>query len=375
MKVHIDKIENYDSEKLEEYFSDLFEREQLGDKLRGKKYVLLKPNLLGGHQPEKGVTTHPVVMRSLIRVLRSKGIKDIRIGDSPGGTARIETVYKITGMKEIAATEGVELLNFGKSGVKSIMRDGFDLLIDSQVLQAPAIINLAKYKTHSLTMFTGAVKNLFGTIPGLKKSDYHRLYPDPERFAAMLVALYQQLSPQILLNVIDGIWGMEGEGPSSGKPRQFGLMFASESASAIDFVAAGMMGFNSEDIPTVRYSMEKDNLLSDDIEIEQQWDNFVFPRVKRGRGSLYSSFINKVPKFVQRLFYRLYDYHPAFNNKCRLCRICVESCPVQVITIKEGAPTPEIDYSGCIKCMCCHEFCPYGAVYIKKTLLAKILLR
>jgi len=374
MRVHIDRIKSYDSEKLEQYFSTLFDREKLGDKLRGKESVLLKPNLLGGHKPEKGVTTHPVVMRSLIRVLKAKRIRNIRIGDSPGGTARIESVYEITGMKAVAEAEEVELLNFGKSGVKRLNRDGFELWIDSQVLEAPAIINLAKYKTHSLTMFTGAVKNLFGTVPGLKKSDYHRLYPDPERFAAMLVALYQQLRSQVVLNIVDGIWGMEGEGPSSGKPRQFGVMFASESASALDYVAAAMMGFKSKTIPTVIYSMRNDDLLTDDIEIGQEWENFVFPKVKRGRGSLYSSFINRVPKFVRKLFYRLYNYYPAFNSKCRLCRICAESCPVQVITIKDGASTPEIDYSHCIKCMCCYEFCPYGAVYIKKTLLAKIIL-
>lgn len=375
MKVFIERIPEYKSDELDCYFTDVLAQTNLIEELAEKSFVLLKPNLLGTHKPEAAVTTHPAVVESLIRVLKRKGIKNICLGDSAGGTFRIEEVYQVTGMKDVAGRQDIELINFGKEGVEKLEVDGFELLLDALVLKAPAIINIAKYKTHSLTMFTGAVKNLFGTVPGLVKSDYHRLYPDPERLSALMVAIYKKLQPQIVLNVIDGIRGMEGEGPSAGKPRSFGVLFASRSASAVDYAAARMMGLDGNKVLTINPSLEVDGLSPEDIEIPRDWQNFRFPHMKLSRASLYSTFINKIPQSMQRLFYRLYDYYPAFNKKCRLCRICVDSCPVKAISLEEGDATPEIDYNICIKCMCCHEFCPYNAVYIKKTLLAKLLLR
>ncbi|MBW6516181.1 MAG: DUF362 domain-containing protein [Candidatus Cloacimonetes bacterium] len=375
MKVYIEQIEDYSPEQLYQYFSNVFQEERLGEILASKNSVLLKPNLLGTHTPEVAVTTHPVVIESLVRVLKVNGISNIFLGDSPGGTFRTENVWQITGMKEVATKLDIKLINFGTEGIEKITTGDFELMIDKQVLQFPAIINIAKYKTHSLTMFTGAVKNLFGSVPGLIKSDYHRLYPDSEKFAELLVAIYQVLKEQVVLNVIDGIWGMEGEGPSAGIPRNFGVMLASRSASALDFTAAKMMSFRSERIPTVRMSMEADNLSPEDIVLDEKWQEFQFPKVRLGRVSLYSSFMKKVPESIQKLFNRLYNYYPAFNKNCRLCRICVDSCPVKAITLEKEDLTPEIDYQTCIKCMCCHEFCPHNAVYIKKTLLAKILLK
>ena len=375
MKVYIEQIKEYSPEQLYQYFSNVVREDGLGEILVSKSSVLLKPNLLGSHKPEDAVTTHPVVIESLIRVLKDNGISNIFLGDSPGGTFRTENVWQITGMKELADKEGIELINFGTDGIEKITAGDFELMIDKKVLQFPAIINIAKYKTHSLTMFTGAVKNLFGTVPGLIKSDYHRLYQDSEKFAELLVAIYQILKEQVVLNVIDGIWGMEGEGPSAGITRNFGVILASRSASALDYTGAKMMGFISERIPTVRISMNADNIVPQDIEIDKEWQEFQFPKVKIGKVSLYSSFVNRVPKSIQNIFYHLYNYYPAFNKNCRLCRICVDSCPVKAITVEKGDTTPQIDYKICIKCMCCYEFCPHNAVYIKKTLLAKILLK
>ena len=375
MKIHIEQIKDYDLEKIYNYFSTIIQTENLGKKLAVLDYVLLKPNLLGPHKPEAAITTHPTVLRGLIRVLRDNGVRNISLGDSPGGTFRTENVWQVTGMKELAESEGINLVNFGTEGVVSLKDGEFELLIDTQVMKAPAIINLAKYKTHSLTMFTGAIKNLFGGVPGLIKSDYHRLYPDRNKFSQLLVAVYQALQEKVVLNVIDGIWGMEGEGPSAGDPRNFGLLMAARSASALDYTAARMMGFDPYKIQTIKIAMEKDGLTPGDLEIATQWESFRFPKVKIGKASLYSAFINRVPKPVQQLFYRLYDYYLAFNKNCRLCRVCVDSCPVKAIEIKEGELTPLIDYQKCIKCMCCQEFCPYNAVYIKKTLLAKLLLK
>ena len=375
MKVYIDRIKEYDPALLDSYFSNVITAEGVIERLKKAERVILKPNLLGSHPPEAAVTTHPAVVESVIRTLQEAGIKNILLGDSPGGTYRTEDVYKETGMHDVAQRCGIKLLNFGRNGVDCIERDGYKLKIDSGMLRDVAIINIAKYKTHSLTMFTGAVKNLFGTVPGLIKSDYHREYPDPANLAALIVAIYQEIKPRLVLNIIDGIWGMEGEGPSAGKARNFGVMFASVSASALDYTAASLMGLEGRRVDTIRLSMQADGITPSDIEVGDEWRTFRFRKMKISRASRYSVFINRIPKFMQQWFHRLYDYRLTFNDRCRLCRICEESCPVKAIAIPEGALIPEIDYSKCIKCMCCHEFCPYKAVYIKKTFLAKLLLR
>jgi uncharacterized protein (DUF362 family)/Pyruvate/2-oxoacid:ferredoxin oxidoreductase delta subunit len=372
MKVYIERIPDYNLEELYSFFDELFSQEKLELKLN-KPEVLVKPNLLGAHHPEKGITTHPVVLEALISLLQEKGYKPV-VGDSPGGTVRIEEVWEKTGMAELADKFGVGLLKFGKQGVTRIKDGDFELLLDTTVLTYPAIINVAKYKTHSLTMFTGAVKNLFGIVPGLVKSDYHRYYPHPDDLAALLVAVYNQIKDRVVLNIIDGIIGMEGEGPSSGQSRNFGVMMASCSASALDYTAAGMMGYQSLKVPTVKLSLDSDNLKPENIEIDSEWQDYVFKGTKIGVPSLSSKFINLMPNFMQQVFYRLYDYYPDFNDNCRRCGICVDSCPVKAITLKKGDLTPVIDHKICIKCMCCQEFCPYKAVALKKTFLAKLLM-
>jgi len=250
----------------------------------------------------------------------------------------------------------------------------YDFFIDSNIFEVDSIINMCKYKTHSLMLFTGAVKNLYGVIPGLIKSEYHKKIPDPTDFAAMLTSLYNVVKPKISLNVMDGIFGMEGEGPSAGNPRNFGLVFISENAPSIDYVASKMMGFKSEEIPLIKYSLEADKVKSSEIKLEKRWRNFKFKNVKLGSVTLRNRIVSNTPKILTDIFAKLFYYYPDFNDKCRKCGLCVESCPVQAMELKKGDQHPKINLDKCIKCLCCQELCPYNAVYVKKSLLSKIIL-
>ena len=370
MKVHIEKIESYDFDKIYQFVEKL----QLEEILKDKKKILLKPNLLGAFPPEKAVTTNPVVVDAVITYLKNIG-KDIMLGDSPGGSALVKFVWEKTGMKELAEKHEIPLLNFKTGGIIKKKTENLEFPITKYIWEADAVINLCKYKTHSLMSYTGAIKNLYGLIPGLKKSDYHREHPDHTQFAKVISGLYSLVKDRIAINIMDGIIGMEGEGPSAGDPRKFGVMFASRSASALDYVASSMMGFQPDKLEYILPSIESDNTRISEIEIPEKWQNFKFQKVKIKKIGLYVKILAYSPKILKNAFKKHFNYYPDFNDKCRKCNICVESCPMQVMELKEGYDHPIINYDKCIKCMCCHEMCPYQAIYVHKSFLAKFIIK
>ncbi|MDY6915749.1 MAG: DUF362 domain-containing protein [Candidatus Cloacimonadota bacterium] len=374
MKVFIENIKSYDYDKVRQFLQNVATEISLWKQLEGKNIILLKPNMLGAYEPKKAVTTHPLVLEVIIDMLLEHG-KEVMIGDSPGGTTSVQQVYESTGIKELTHKKQVELVNFSDYGVVNKKTKNHNFGISKYIYEADAVINVAKYKTHSLMYYTGAIKNLYGTIPGLKKSDYHKQNPELEKFSTVISELYLAIRPKLILNIVDGIIGMEGEGPSAGEVRRFNIMFASQSGGALDLIAGKMMGFKTEQLKYITEVMKAEGVKEEQIEIDKHWRGFQFKNVKIKRVSAFIKILAYSPTFLKNIFRKLYFYYPAFDErKCRLCKVCEKSCPVQAITIKQGAVKPVIDYNKCIKCMCCHELCPYQAVYIKKSLLAKILL-
>jgi uncharacterized protein (DUF362 family)/NAD-dependent dihydropyrimidine dehydrogenase PreA subunit len=372
MKVCIESIQTYDLAAVKAFISRSFEELHVWKRLEQAQTILLKPNLLGAHHPDKAITTHPVVVEAVIQLLQDAG-KTIWLGDSPGGSTPVKAVWKATGIGQLAQRYGVEIVNFSEGGVKHVTTATNQFGISSYAFEADAMINLCKYKTHSLMLYTGAVKNFFGLIPGLKKSDFHRQKPKPEEFAHVISELYGAISHRVAINILDGIWGMEGEGPSAGEPRNFGVMMASCSAAALDSVAAPMMGFELNQLGYVQQALAADGILK--TEVPEEWKGFTFKHVKIKKIGLYVKMLAYSPPFIKSIFQSLYDYWPAFNDECRRCGICVQSCPVEAMTLRDGMKQPQIDHTKCIKCMCCHEMCPYHAVYIKKTFLARFLVK
>jgi uncharacterized protein (DUF362 family)/Pyruvate/2-oxoacid:ferredoxin oxidoreductase delta subunit len=307
-------------------------------------------------------------------VLQDLG-KEVWLGDSPGGSVPVERIFETTGIKELCSRYKVRLINFNTQPIKNLQIEGREYNIVQTVFDADAVIDLAKYKTHSLMYYTGCIKNLYGLIPGLKKSDYHSRYPTYEAFSQVIADIYQLAACRICLNIMDGIVGMEGEGPSAGQPRNFGIMMASLSGAALDWQAAHMMGFKDEQLGYITSCLAFDQIEPGDIKIESPWQKHHFPAVKIKKVSQLIKILQHSPRFLQNIFRRYFNFYPAFNNRCRLCGVCRDSCPVQAITISPNDKTPRIDHDKCIKCMCCHELCPYQAVYIYKSLLARFIVK
>lgn len=328
--------------------------------------VLLKPNLLSAKDPARAITTHPHLVETVAGLVREAGGTPC-VGDSPGGAVRgIQRVWDNTRMSEAAERAGLELVNFEAAGSEEIDAGGYRFYIARPVLEADLVLNLAKLKTHSLTLMTGAVKNLFGVIPGFRKSEMHKRYPKPAPFAAMLVELYRLVAPA--LSIVDAVVAMEGNGPSSGEPRHVGLLALGTDAVAVDAVLADVIGFRPGQVDTTRIAARTGAGIGDLDRIDVRGD----AAGTRIEGfSLPSNLkIRLVPGVLARLVAPLVWLRLEIDSgQCTGCSMCFNSCPVKAI-VPDG-DRYRVVHERCVQCMCCHELCPEQAVGIRLSRLAR----
>jgi len=372
-QVQIRKIESYDPAALDAAVKS-FLREMPLSRVNRSKRVLIKPNLLGAYPPERAVTTHPAVVEALVRYWLEKG-KEVWIGDSPGGALNVERVWETCGYNDLAKRYPVKLVNLSTAGFRELDYEGTKVKISEVFWRCGIIINVAKYKTHSLTGFTGGLKNLYGLVPGLIKTDYHRLYPATKDFAALLLALYRLTRSRVSYSFIDGILGMDGAGPSAGRVRNFGLLFGSRSIPAMDYTAARLMGFRMGDVPYLREALHGDGILPSRIKVPTSFQDFTLPDVDIRVVKLRKELLKYVPRIGRKIFQKVYYFHPRISERCKSCGLCVRSCPVHAITPPAPGILPAVNPKVCIKCMCCHEMCPHHAVDIHKSFLAGLVTR
>ena len=372
-QVQIRKIESYDPAALDAAVKS-FLREMPLSRVNRSKRVLIKPNLLGAYPPERAVTTHPAVVEALVRYWLEKG-KEVWIGDSPGGALNVERVWETCGYNDLAKRYPVKLVNLSTAGFRELDYEGTKVKISEVFWRCGIIINVAKYKTHSLTGFTGGLKNLYGLVPGLIKTDYHRLYPATKDFAALLLALYRLTRSRVSYSFIDGILGMDGAGLSAGRVRNFGLLFGSRSIPAMDYTAARLMGFRMGDVPYLREALHGDGILPSRIKVPTSFQDFTLPDVDIRVVKLRKELLKYVPGIGRKIFQKVYYFHPRISERCKSCGLCVRSCPVHAITPPAPGILPAVNPKVCIKCMCCHEMCPHHAVDIHKSFLAGLVTR
>ena len=328
--------------------------------------VILKPNLLTTKSPDKAVTTHPEIVAVMAEMVLDCGGK-VTVADSPSGSPG-ETIWRSTGMLKVIDRLGISKLNFGNCEMVEKEIRGNVYYFARPALECDLLINLPKLKTHALTMFTGAVKNLYGCLPGFQKGNWHRRAPKNDQFSQVVVDVYSQFQPRI--SIMDGIVAMEGDGPSNGSPRQLGVILASDNAPALDRVAAQIIGFKPEEILTTRFAElrgftlpEKDVILSGTDIAEVKPSSFALPKDR---------YLRMIPDLAHEILGKFIWTRPRVNaNLCIECGECVGNCPVNAMMMN-GAP-PDIDYKLCIKCYCCDEICPEGSIEKQMSWLAKKL--
>ena len=366
--VSITRVKDYDREAVYAAMQAHFARLYIADELKTGMRVLIKANLILKRRPEEATTTHPAVVEAIVRCVKDCGVTDITIADSPGGPyteAALKGIYEASGMTEVAKNTGAKLNfdtgSFVRERAENKLVHSFTLI--NPVQNADYIIDAAKVKTHGMTMLSGGVKNLFGTVPGLMKPEFHWRFPDKQQFCEMLVDLCETVHPDLI--IADGIVSMEGDGPTGGTPKQTEMLLASKSPYELDVLLCKMIGLNPSDVYTVSNSAARGLCPLNAEEIETVGDELCTYTDYKMPKSKEIAFTDRVPKFLQPIADKLLTSKPSIRKKnCIGCGKCAESCPAK--TIKVINRKAQINYKNCIRCFCCHEMCPVKAIDIKR---------
>lgn len=373
--VYLEKCEEYTESVLEGLLFGLIEKMLIDNQMSfdwSGKTVVVKPNLLAKRTPEAGVTTSPVFIKIAASYFVKKGASVI-IADSPGGpynAASLSGVYRATGML-LAAREAGASLN-EDYGFSSVPFDGevtknFNIINPLQ--SCDLVVNVNRLKTHALCEMSAAVKNMFGSIPGLQKAEQHARFPRREKFASQLVDLCLAVAPQI--NITDCIVAMEGNGPASGTLKKVGAVSASANPFALDLLNAYLMGYAPEDVGTVEESIRRKLCPKTHVELTVIGEDPAsvacdFVRPDGSAGGIF----RQLPGMFGGRMQKWLEPRPVVDaSKCIGCGECKRCCPADTIELRDKKAF--IIKDKCIKCYCCQELCPAKAVDVKRNFIFK----
>jgi len=356
------KTSSYDYETLKPIIFEMIDT--MGkDQISRQSRVLIKPNFLLPAKPESAILTHPNVVKAVVEYVLGKGGR-VLISDSPV-LGSFEKISKVGGYHQALAGMDVEFKAFKTSVSTDIGSPFGHIEIAREAVEADVVINLPKLKTHALMLLTLGVKNIFGCIVGLRKPQWHlKSGVDREMFARLLAQIYQAINPAI--TIVDGILALEGQGPGkSGVPRHLGILAGGQNAFVVDMVICSMLGIDPDELPTLKAGKSL-GLAGDAVYVNGDFNmvhNFVLPEI--GPMTL-------GPKPLNRFMRKHMLQRPvADNGVCNMCGECWQYCPAK--SISQDTKAIHFDYDSCIRCYCCIEICPHGALRAASTLPGKVL--
>ena len=346
------------------------------------KRVVIKPNLVMKKSPDAAATTNPAVLSALLSILTEMDCHPV-IAESPGGIfnrQRLEGIYRTCGIEAVAKRHGAEL-NYSTDAVNVSFPEGktvksFHIL--RPVAEADILIDLCVLKSHGLTKMSAAIKNFFGTIPGIEKFEMHATFPDYKDFGSMICDLCEMYCrTKTVIAITDAIVGMEGNGPTAGTPRKIGALMMSPNPFASDIVGETLLGFGGT-VPIVREGVARGLCPADITGIALVGDDIAPLLISDFKEP--DSAQNRAPSLLTRFssgkIGRFFMPRPiADSSKCRGCGECVASCPQHTIALteKNGKKIARIRHADCIRCYCCQELCPFEAIRIKKNVIIRLI--
>ena len=217
--------------------------------VRGRK-VLLKPNMVEPTLAAPQITTDPRVVLAAAEVFRRFGA-EVAVGEGPGHVRDTEMALVESGMDEALHDEKLRFVDFNYSEFRNVPNAGgcsalAGFMFPTAVIEADLIVSMPKLKTHHWMGLTAAMKNLYGTLPGL-------IYGWPKNvlhYAGIpqtVVDINASLPPRIA--IVDGIVCMEGDGPILGTPKPMGLLAIGLNPTAVDATLARIAGFDPYKVP------------------------------------------------------------------------------------------------------------------------------
>ncbi len=343
--------------------------------------IAIKANLVAAMKPESAATTHPVLLCALVDLLVERGAEVI-VGDSPGGiytSAYVNLVYRATGMDAVVKHGAKLNQDFSQRVAEypqavTLKSFQYTAWLDS----CDAAINFCKLKSHGMMAMSAGTKNLFGTIPGTLKPEYHYRFPELRSFAHMLVDLAEYWRPR--LTIVDAVVGMEGNGPTAGTPRPIGAVIAGDNPHAVDLICAKMIDIPRDEVPTLEAALERGLIPAgvDELNVLGDITPFIIPDFQKLETKNRMLFQDKFKGSLGLLFSpfmkRNFSPRPTLHKaQCIGCRKCANICPAKAIHMRNNKPV--IHRKACIHCFCCQEFCPKGALKVARPPLAKLLNR
>ena len=363
MAVVIVRNTSYNYDHLKKVFFEIIET-LAGNKIKPNSSVLIKPNMLSAAVPRDAILTHPLIIKAAVEYILEKGARP-QVSDSPA-IGSFEHILKMNGTKEALSNLDVICAPFKRTVQIDIGKPYGFIDIAKDAIEADVIINLPKLKTHSQMLLTLATKNMFGCIVGFKKSQWHmRAGVDSMAFARLLTAIHQAVRP--IVSILDGIMALEGEGPGKGgKPRHIGVLMGSCDSFALDTAVCRMVGINHSSLPILKIAEEINLLGSCEIDgILPEVFDFELPET----GGLIFG-----PRFMHNFLRRHTMALPVCKKQtCKLCGQCAAICPAKAIAAQEVGV--KFDYGKCIRCYCCIEICPHGALHSRETIGGKVIKR
>lgn len=378
-KVYWYKCEKYDENLIAEAYQEVLVDNGLLDFVSSGMKVGIKVNLVGNFGPDKAATTHPLLVKKLCELLIKRGAI-VTIGDSPGGLfteSILKSIYKGTGFlicEEVGAKLNYDVSTSQLKVEKQVVKT---LDVSNWLLEQDALINFAKLKSHGMMALSASVKNMFGIVPGVLKPEYHYRYPNHDDFANMLIDINEVFDCK--LNLIDGIIGMEGNGPTQGEPRYIGAILASRKPYPLDVVACKIIDLDIDNVYTVTESIKRGLTVSyDEIILNKPIDDIIIKDYKNilpGKSMEFSEkFKGPFGKIINPIIAKVLTVKPKVKKKeCIGCKKCANICPVNAIEMIKKKPV--INREKCIRCFCCQEFCPVGAMKAHKNIIVKILTK
>lgn len=334
--------------------------------------VFVKINHLSPNAPpDRAICTHPGFVREILRVLLEGHVR-VTVGDDVNFGPGDE--FLATGFRQVCVELGVPLVNLRKVGFSEISLKGAELksvFIAKPVLEADLVLNLPKLKTHSFTVFTGAVKNMYGVIPCGFRLDGHRRFLRSDQFSRMLVDVFSAVPRQ--LTIMDAIIGMEGEGPSSGVPKTMGLIISGKDGVAVDAVASRIAGYSPLHIFTTSEAQARGLGVGDLRSIKVVGEKVEDVECRDFRPSLAAAglFRHWLPSFLYAYVSGQLVLTPeVLPAKCTACLDCIDICPAKTISLVSDKAW--VDENRCIHCLCCHEVCLHRSIRLKQRPLGKL---